>query len=364
MPAAPYSPLSTLSRYLVAQFASIFAPVTAAFVMLYVIIDLFDRLDILLRHQATVDAATRYFFFKVPLMLTQITPPAVIVSVLLSLGLLSRRNEIIALRASGISLGQTALPLLLVSVSISLLALGWNETVVPYSSRKFQYVNNIEIRKRDLRGILSDREIWYHGGAGFYNIDHVDRLRQAVYGLVVYQFDDGFHLRSVLRIPQALWRDDRWVFEQGVRYTIGDDTIVAPIEPTSVSIPETLDDFLEVQREPEELSYGLLRKRITDLTKKGIDASHYLVDLHLKVALPFASAVLALVAIPIGGRLRRHPSIAAVVGVGTGVGFAYWVLLGLANSLGQTGSLPPMVAAWAANVIFLLVGTVLFLYSE
>jgi lipopolysaccharide export system permease protein len=364
MTSSSYSPLSTLSRYLLAQFVSIFAPVTAAFVMLYVIIDLFDRLDILLRHQATVDAATRYFFFKIPLMLTQITPPAVIVSVLVSLGLLSRRNEIIALRASGVSLGQTAVPIVLVSVGISLLAFGWNETVVPYSSRKFQYVNNIEIRKRDLRGILSDREIWYHGGAGFYNIDHVDRLRQAVYGLVVYRFDDEFHLRDVLRIPEALWRDDRWVFEEAVRYTVGNDTLVNRVEPSSVSIPETLDDFLEVQREPEELSYGLLRKRIADLTKKGIDASHYLVDLHLKVALPFASAVLALVAIPIGGRLRRNPSVAAIIGLGTAVGFAYWVLLGLANSLGQTGSLPPLVAAWAANGIFLLVGTVLFLYSE
>jgi lipopolysaccharide export system permease protein len=364
MPSPQYSPFSTLSRYLVGQFVAIFAPVMAAFVMLYVIIDLFDRLDILLRHHASMDATTRYFFFKIPLMLTQVTPPAVIVSVLLSLGLLSRRNEITALRANGISLSQTALPLLLVSLGVSLFALGWNETVVPYSSRKFQYVNNVEIRKRDLRGILSDREIWYHGGAGFYNIDHVDRLRQAVYGLVIYQFDEQFQLRDVLRIPRALWRDGDWVVEGGVRYTIGSDMLVTPIEPKSLSIPETLDDFLEVQREPEELSYSLLHKRIADLTRKGIDASHYLVDLHLKVALPFASVVLALVAIPIGGRLRRHPSIAAIVGLGTAVGFAYWVLLGLANSLGQSGALPPVVAAWAANVIFLLVGTILFLYSE
>lgn len=358
-----YSPLSTLSRYLVGQFVAIFLPVTAAFVMLYVIIDLFDRLDILLKHEASVDAAARYFFFKIPLMLTQITPPAVIVSVLLSLGLLSRRNEIVAMRASGISLGQTALPLFLLAVGVSFLSLGWNETVVPYSSRKFQYVNNIEIRKRDLRGILSDREIWYHGGAGFYNIDHVDRQRRVVYGLVIYQFDDGFQLRSVLRIPRAEWKDGGWVLE-GVRHTIGTDVLTTPIDAQSVSIPETLDDFLEVQREPEELSYGLLRKRITDLTRKGIDASHYLVDLHLKLALPFASAVLAIVAIPIGGRLRRQPSIAAIVGLGTGVGFAYWVLLGLANSLGQSGALPPLVAAWAANVVFLLVGAVLFLYSD
>jgi lipopolysaccharide export system permease protein len=268
------------------------------------------------------------------------------------------------MRANGISLIQTATPLLTASLAISLFALGWNETIVPYSSRKFQQVNNVEIRKRALRGILSDREIWYHGAAGFYNIDHVDRVRRAVFGLVVYRFDEDFRLNDVLRVPRAFWRDGGWVIEEGLRYRLGSDTLVTRIDPNTLTIPETLDDFLEVQREPEELSYALLRKRIADLTRKGIDASHFLVDLHLKVALPFASMALTLVAVPIAGRLRRHPSIAAVVGLGTAVGFAYWVLLGLANSLGQSGAMPPIAAAWSANVVFLLVGTALFLYGE
>lgn len=365
MPASQYSPLSVLSRYVIGQFFATFVPVMAAFVLLYVVIDLFDRLDILLRHQASAGEAARYFVYKIPLMLTQITPPAVIVSVLLTLGLMSRRNEIIAFRASGVSLGQTALPLLVATAAISFVALAWNETVVPYSSRKFQYVNNVEIRKRGLRGILSDREIWYHGATGFYSIEHVDRVRQTVYGLVIYQLDEHFRLISVIQVPEAQWRNERWIATGAVQHQIGDKTFSAlPVPSDALVIPETLGDFLEVQREPEELSYSMLRQRIAALTSKGIDASHYLVDLHLKLALPFASAVLALVAIPISGRLRRHPSIAAIVGVGTAVGFCYWVILALANSLGQSGALPPLPAAWAANAIFVLVGLALFLSSD
>ena len=364
MPASQYSPLGVLSRYLVGQFLAIFLPVLVGFVLLYVIIDLFDRLDILLRHQATVGEAARYFFFKIPLMLTQITPPAVIVAVLLALGTASRRNEVIALRAGGISLTQTALPLIVIAVAISFAALGWNETVVPYSSRRFQYVNNVEIRKRTVRSILSEHEIWYRGGAGFYNIEQVDRSRAAIYGLVVYRFDDAFRLQRVLQVPEAHWTNGRWVARGAVEHQVGSSTTPERIPVDELPIPETLDDFLEVQREPEELSYSSLHQRIEDLTQKGIDASHYLVDLHLKLALPFASTVLAFVAIPISGRLRRHPSIAAIVGTGTVIGFLYWVLLGLANSLGQSGALPPLVAAWAANGVFLLVGTALFLSSD
>ena len=310
-------------------------------------------------------ASARYFLFKIPLMLTQITPPAVIVSTLLTLGMLSRRNEITALRAGGISLPQTALPLLVTALGVSFLALGWNETVVPYSSRQFQHVNNVEIRKRTLRGLLSDREIWYHGGLGFYNIDHVDRSHQIVYGLTIYRLSDDFELESVVRVPRVLWRGDRWVADQAFEHRIGSESLAGQaISFDELAMPETLADFMEVHREPEELSFSTLRRRIRELTEKGIDASYLLVDLHMKLALPFASAVLAFVAIPIAGRLRRHPSIAAVVGIGTVVGFSYWVLLGLSHSLGQTGTLPPMIAAWGANVLFVLIGVALFLYAE
>lgn len=360
-----YPPVKTLSRYLVAQFFAVFFPVLVAFVLLYVIIDLFDRLDILLRHDATVSASARYFLFKIPLMVTQITPPAVITATLIGYGILSRRNEVIALRASGVSLLQTAVPIAIVTVGISVAVLVWNETVVPYSSREFQYVNNVEIRKRQPQAILSDREIWYHGADGFYNIDYVDRARQRLYGLIIYRLDEGFRLRSVVEVPEAVWERGGWITRGAVQYQIeADESSPLALDPDRLAIPETLDDFLEVERKPEELSFALLRRRIRELTRKGIDASHYLIDLHLKLALPFASAVLGLVAIPISGRLRRDPSLARIVGVGIAVGFGYWVILGLGTSLGQSGALPGLVAAWSANAVYLLLAAALFLSAE
>jgi lipopolysaccharide export system permease protein len=359
------APFGVVSRYVAGQFIGLLIPILAGFVLLYIVIDLFDRLDILLRHDATVSAATRYFLFKIPLMLTQITPPAVITAALLTFGLMGRRNEIIALRAGGVSLVQTGTPVLALAVLISVAALVWNETVVPYCSRKFQHVNNIEIRKRALRGVLSDRSIWYHGADGFYHIDYVDRSQQAVFDLTIYRLDSAYRLQTVLQVPRAQWVDGHWRVTDAVAFNLDGDTARAePIPVDGLAIAETLDDFLEVQREPEELSFTALNERIAGMTRKGIDASHYLVDLYLKLALPFASAVLALVAVPIAGRLRRHPSIAAIVGLGTSVGFGYWVLLGLSTSLGQTGALPPAVAAWAANGVYALFGAVLFLSSD
>lgn len=359
-------PAAVVNRYVLREFIGMLVPILLAFVIVYLIVDFFDRLDILLRNHATAGATARYFIFKIPLILTQITPPAVLAALLLSLGILSRRNEIIALRASGVSLVQTALPLLAVAALISMATLAWNETVVPYCTRQYQFVNNVEIRKRPQRGILSDREIWYHGADGFYNIEHIDERHQTLFGLTVYRTDADFDLRSVIQVTSAQWTGYGWVNTDPVERSAGaDDNIVTTRLPADRQvIHETPNDFLEVRREPEELSYLELRERIDELAQKGIDASSYLVDLNMKLAVPFTTLVLACVAIPLAGRVQRHPSVAAIVGLGLVVGFAYWVTLALTNSLGEGNVLPPVVSAWAANVIFLLLGTALFLNND
>jgi lipopolysaccharide export system permease protein len=360
------SPGPVASRYLTREFLSFFLPILAAFILLYLVIDFFERLDILMKNQASASATVRYFLFKVPLMVTQILPPAVLSSLLLALGNLARRNEIVALRASGISLGQTAIPLLGMATLLSLGGLAWNEMLVPYCTRQYQYINNVEIRKRTPRSLLSDRGIWYHGAGGFYNIDHVDTQKSTLFGLTIYRTTTGLQLRSIVEAESAHWTIAGWTLTGAIERTVDskDEIHQQPLPSTEEVIPESFADFLEVHHDPEELSYLALRQRIDQLMAKGIDPSNYTVALNLKLSLPFASLVLACVAIPLGGRVQRHASVAAILGSGIALGFGYWVLLALSNSLGQSGTLHPWIAAWTANAVFGLVGVVLFLHYE
>jgi lipopolysaccharide export system permease protein len=363
---ARYSPTSVISRYLVREFVGMLLPIVMTFVILYLIVDCFDRLTFLLKNHATAGAAVRYFLFKIPLILTQIMPPAVLSALLLSLGMLSRQNEITALRASGISLVETAVPLLALGTLMSLATLVWNETVVPYCTRGSQYVNNIEIRKVAPRGILGDREIWYHGADGFYNIDHIDPQRHTLLGLTIYQTDANFDLRSIIEVPAAEWTDAGWRAPGAVQRTVTStgDVAIEPVPSSQLLRHETLNDFLELRPDADELSYMELRRRIADLSRKGIDASNYFVDLQLKLAVPFTSLVFACLAIPLAGRVQRHPSLATIVLTGLATGFGYWVALALTKALGESSVLPPVVSAWAANVIFLFVAVAMFLNSE
>jgi len=359
-------PVSVLSRYLLSEFWATFRLVLLAFIGLYLIIDLFERLSFFLKNDATLGAAVRYLAFKLPLIVTQMVPPAVVAGMLVSLGQLGRRNELTALRASGVSLYRIARPLLIAAATISALMLAWGETVVPLSMRRQQEVSTIEIRKQAPRALLGEKATWYHGAEGFYHIDFIDRPRQTLYGLVVYHVDEQFRLTHTTEIDSARWTGERWEIGDAVerRITRQREVLVVPVQGTLLLQQEKLEDFLEVFREPEELSYAMLSERIDSMTRKGIDASSYLVDLHLKLAVPFMSFVLAALAIPIAARPQRHTSVALTIGVGIVVGFLYWLVLAFGVSLGHSGAIPPLVAAWAANVICLLGAVYLSLSVE
>ncbi len=249
---------------------------------------------------------------------------------------------------------------------ISLLTLAWSETVVPLSMRRQQEVSLIEIRKQSPRTLLGDKATWYHGAEGFYHIDYIDRERQTLYGIVVYHIDPTFRLLHTTEVNSARWTGERWDVGPALERRVSPDrdVTVTPVNGDPLLRQEKLEDFLEVFREPEELSYSMLRERVDSMTRKGIDASSYLVDLHLKLAVPFMSFVLAALIIPIAGRSQRHASVAVTIGVGIVVGFAYWLILAFGVSLGHSGAIPPLAAAWAANAICLLGAIFLFLTLE
>jgi lipopolysaccharide export system permease protein len=185
----------------------------------------------------------------------------------------------------------------------------------------------------------------------------VSPRRRALYGLTVYQLTPDFRPWRTIEAESANWDGGRWQL-LGVRTReFGADGVrEVPRAPEGFVLPESLDDFRAVSVEPEELSYGTLRRQIEDLQRKGVDTSESWVDLHLKLALPAASLMMILIAAPMAAAGTRVGSIAGSMAVGFVIGFGYFVVVAFARALGQTGMLPPAIAAWAGNVVFALIG--------
>jgi lipopolysaccharide export system permease protein len=357
--------LPVVSRHLTREFLGTFALTMAAFIAIYVMADFFDRLDSFLRNDASASAILRSFLFKLPLVVTQVTPVAVLVGGLVGLGLLARQNEFVAMRACGVSVWQMAAPLFVLASVISVAIFVWNETVVPYSARQWHAIENLEIKKRGAATIFTGREVWYHGRAGFYNIDRVSPRLQTLYGLTVYQLGPEFGLQRLVEAESAVWQDGRWQLNNPRTLVVDrDGAHERPDAPPNFTLPETLEDFRAVSVEPEELSYTMLRRQIKDLKHKGVDTEESWVDLHLKLALPAASLIMMLLAVPLAASGTRVSSLATSIGVGFGVGFSYFVLVAFSRALGQQSALPPFLAAWAANALFALIGTYYLLGAE
>ena len=236
---------------------------------------------------------------------------------------------------------------------------------MPYSAHRWHEIENLEIKGRGPASVFAGREVWFHGRAGFYNIDRVSPRKQTLWGLAVYQLDADFRLARLIEAESAVWDGTRWQLAGARTLEFAAEGVrEQQAAPPGFAIPETLEDFRAVSVEPEELSYGMLRRQIKDLRRKGVDTSESLVDLHLKLAYPAASLIMMLLAVPLTAAGTRVTSFAASVGVGFAVGFAYFFLVAFTRPLGQTGSLPPALAAWAANAIFALVGSFYLLGGE
>jgi len=195
--------MRVVSRYVLVEFLRIFGLCMVGFLLIYVLVDLFDRLQNFLKFHASLGEVCRYLFFKIPLIVTQLIPIATLASVLIALGTMARHNELTALRASGVSTVQIATPLFAIAVALSVLTVAWNETVVPYSTERSRYIEIVEIRNRPLKALLSEDGIWFHGRNGIYNIEHFDARTGTLVGLTVYDLSPGFVLQRLVEVPTA-----------------------------------------------------------------------------------------------------------------------------------------------------------------
>ncbi len=354
-----------LPRYVLREFLRLFALCMLGFILVYVLVDFFDRFGTYLKYRPPVRLILSYFLFKIPLILTQLVPVATLGGALMALGVMARHNELTAMRASGVSTLQIARPLLVVGVALSIAIFAWDESVVPYCSERYRHIDNVEIRNKPQKALLDDQGIWFHGKAGIYNIEQFDARKQTILGLTVYDFSPGFELQRLIEIPSAHWEGNAWALETPIeRRFEGTNVVTRALQPADFVLPDAPQDLQVVQKEPDELNFAKLRRHIRELTRKGIDATEYLVDLHLKLAVPFVPLVMVLVAVPLSTRNPRQRPLATSIGIGLAVGFSYWVLLALSVSLGHGGAIPPLVAAWTANAVFAVLGAFLFLGAE
>ena len=356
--------MTTLDRYVTKEFVRLFVFILVIFTSLFLIVEFFERIRMFLSNNASIYQITSYFFFMIPMMISQIIPATVLLSSLLTFSSLSRNCEITAMKANGISLYRTSSPVLITSALICILAFLNSEYITPYSNQRADYIVFVEVQKREPLGSFKQNQLWYRGKSGIYNFKMFDPKTRILQGITINYLDKNFKLTMRIDAEKAEWKNDQWVFYNLLitRFMGGEFPSLEWVSSKVIDLPEKPSDFNVVQQETGKMGYAELLKYVKKIQAEGYDATRYLVDMYGKIAFTLVSIILVVIGISFSlMKSERSGGIMQSIGVGIIIGFSYWIVHAFAMSLGRSGTIPPIISAWLANIIFGVASSIMFL---
>jgi lipopolysaccharide export system permease protein len=357
--------MNILSKYLVKEFFKLLVLCEAIFLFLYLMIDFLQKIDNFIEAHVAKSTMFLYFLYKAPLISVQMLPPATLIAVIILFSSMRKKNEITAVKACGLSTSSLSQKIVVASFFLGVAVFLFGETVVPYTSYRSNKIWNIDVEKQDPGLFYGSHQIWYRGANSIYWIRHFDFKKKRMKRPTFYFFDKDFRLTKRIDGQTGIWQEGQWRIEKGVVQKRGPDGGygLEHFESRLLDIDETPEAFVKGEKKPEEMSYWQLKRYAVKVKQEGYDNTRYLVDMNIKAALPFASLVLALIGIPIALGVRKG-GMPLAISVGMAACFCYILTLGFSRSLGLSGVLPPLLSAWLANLVFLLLGVYLMMHVK
>ena len=361
-----------IDEYIVRELAGLFVLVLAGFVLLMIVFTFFDLLGDILRNHPALAIVGDYLLNLTPSMIYQIAPLAVLIAVLVTFSVLNRNSEIIAMKATGISLYRLVIPVVSIAVCIALCLFLFDQFYLPQANRRQESDRNV-IKGRPPQTYLHPEAQWIFGpksapgqpGCIFY-YEFFDADTNEFANLSVFEFNPAtFQLTGRIFAQRAVWDEDSraWRFENGWERQIQGSNVTSYRTFLKTSFPEmraTPDYFKKEDLQSQEMSFSQLDRYIRDLRQSGFDTKRLSVALWHKLSYPLIAVVMSVLAIPFALSMGRRGSITGVA-VAIGVALAYWVVDGLFGAMGNVNYLPPSIAAWSADILFMLVGGYLLL---
>jgi LPS export ABC transporter permease LptG/LPS export ABC transporter permease LptF len=354
-----------LDRYVLVLFLKVFLFVQLSLVTVAVVADLTERLDDMLQNRVGAEVVWDYYKYATLQIFYDVAPFAVLLTTLVTFGLLARSNEVVAAKALGVSLYRLAVPAGLAALLVAGATAGLATAVLPASNQKVAKLKDVIKGRSGARTYRrADRQWLFGQGRYIYNYLRYDAGARALDRLQVFEFAPAdFSISRRLYAERAEYAGEAWVFENGWVRSFEHQQVLDYRrfqEPVIDDYPETPAYFESELKLPEGMTYGELEAYIAEIEGSGQRVPELEVELHKKLAFPVVCFVMALVALPFSFQFGRR---GALYGVGVGVilGMAFFGVFAFFSTLGEAGALPPLAAVWTPNVAFALCSVYLFL---
>lgn len=348
--------MKILNRYIASTYARMMGLCLTSFVLIYLVIDFMEKINRFTRADGKPIHIAMFFLYKIPEIVSQVMPLGVLMATLLALGALSRNSEIIAMRGCGISLRTITSPILVIAFLLSVFSFFSDELIVANASREMKYIQNVLIEGKSPNAFFRQDNIWYRDRNLVMQAKLFTPSSNTLSGVTIWQTGEGMQPLVRIEAEQCVWDGRSWVLRNTVTRNISEGSIAsttkAPALPIALNL--RLSDLRVLDKHADTIGFFKLKSYCKNLKKSGYDATRFEALMHSKISLPFASFIMAFLGIPFVMKSGRSSGIAFGVGLSIIIGFAYYVTNATLLSFGQTGVLPPLVSAWAANFIFAL----------
>ncbi len=346
--------MKILERHFLVEFLKLLALTITGFVVVFILVDLFENMDNLIKFHVPITSSLSFFAYKIPFIIGQVAPVAALVAVLLSTGMLSIGGEVTAVRASGVRLLRVFTPIFLTGLLISLSVFFINEYLTPLGLKKTEAFKVRWFGKKS-RGSYGSKGLWLRTHDSIINVRGLEPGEKIVKGITIYRLRRPFGLKRRIDARTARWDGQKWI---GTSVVVRDfkpngtlvETKAVRLAFAGLSPPEDLGG---AEKGHLSMTMEELRGLIKILEAEGYETDEYRTDLYARVAFPFVSFIMVLLGVPFPLRGARSGGIASGIGLSIVIAFSYWIIFALSTSLGAGGVLPPLLAATFPDILFL-----------
>ena len=356
-----------LDDYVLKDFFQYLGLIVASFVVLLLVFTLFELIGDILRNHISPLVVGAYLLNVTPFFLYHTLHLCVLLAVLVTFGILQRNNEVVAMKATGISIYRIIVPVLLMTALLAAGLFTFDQIYLPHVNKRQDALRN-EIKGKPAQTYLRPDRQWIFGqNSDIYYYQFFDSDRDRFANITVFQFDRvSFEVTRRIYAARALWEPDlnRWIFQKGWERSLRGSAIEHFQEFEVTTFPQLNESPAYFKKEriqsSDEMSYRELERYIKDLQQSGFDVVRLRVQLHEKLAFPLITLVMALLAVPFSLKSGRSSTLTGVASA-VGIALFYLVVARSFEALGNLSQLPAPLAAWSPDIIFALVGGYLML---
>ncbi len=362
--------MSTAGRYASRTLIIHLALTFIGFVALLQILDLLNATDDVIKRHGNWGAVAKYAVLRLPELASFILPFAVLIATLLTLGKLARNNEIMALKASGLSFYRLLLSMAPLALLIGLLHFVFSDQVVPRTAQALERwdeaADAANATKAGQTGWTDEPGVWVRDSESFVHIEAITAEATELRGVTIFKRAGNAVVNERLMAHRAIFDGQGWrlLNVQILSLAEGQDRRPERIAEMHWETSLTPDQLVDLAADPATLSLAEVWRVVASPEVGSRPVAYYETWLFRKIGIPFVIVMMVLLAAPVAQGLQRHGGLGAGLAVGVGLGFLYFVADGLLLTLGEMRTIPPAIAAWSPMVLFAALGVSALLKIE